>query len=191
MGLLSSLRANIKATIVATVMGSSVLVLLLSPSALAAERVVLRYRMFQRSVPVEDLTTFVETGETTRQLRSYFRLSGQDPERIRRALANEVEVDVVPLDRVLNSFLGDAILDQMGGFVHTPSGTADREALRSALILSASDDNRISLIEVIQNYPTRELHVNGNRIVATYRQIQNIQETITNALEKIGLPWTR
>jgi hypothetical protein len=95
----------------------------------------------------------------------------------------------VPLDRVLNSFLGDAILDQMGDFVHTPSGEADREAMRSALILSASDDNRISLIEVIQNYPTREMHVNGNRIVATYRQIANIQETVTNALERIGWPW--
>jgi hypothetical protein len=170
-------------------MGSSVLVMLLSPSALAAERVVLRYRVIERSVSVEDLTTFVETGETTRQLRSYFRLSGQDPERIRRALSNEVDVDVVPLDRVLNSFLGDAILDQMGDFVHTPSGEADREAMRSALILSASDDNRISLIEVIQNYPTREMHVNGNRIVATYRQIANIQETVTNALERIGWPW--
>jgi hypothetical protein len=188
-GLFSSSRANIRAKIVATVMGSSVLVMLLSPSALAAERVVLRYRVIERSVSVEDLTTFVETGETTRQLRSYFRLSGQDPERIRRALSNEVDVDVVPLDRVLNSFLGDAILDQMGDFVHTPSGEADREAMRSALILSASDDNRISLIEVIQNYPTREMHVNGNRIVATYRQIANIQETVTNALERIGWPW--
>jgi hypothetical protein len=184
MGLFSSFRVKALAAVV----GSWFVVGISSSSALAAEQVVLRYRVIERSVPVEDLTTFVETGETTRQLRSYFRLSGQDPERIRRALSNEVEVDVVPLDRVLNSFLGDAILDQTSEFVRTPSDEANREAMRSALILSASDDNRISLLEVIQNYPTRELHVNGNRIVATYRQIQTMQETITNALEKIGLP---
>jgi hypothetical protein len=186
MGLLSSFRTKL---LMAAAGGILAEMLLMPSSGLAAERVVLRYRAIQRSVAVEDLTTFAETGETTRQLRSYFRLSGQDPDRIRQALTDEVEVGVVPLDRVLNSPVGDVILDQTSDFVRTSSDEANREAMRSALILSASEDNRISLLEVIQNYPTRELHVNGNRIVATYRQIASIQETIANALEQIGWPW--
>jgi hypothetical protein len=174
----------------------SVVALLISQTgAIAAERVVMRYGPFERSASVEELTRFVETGETTRQLRAYFRMSGQDPEQFRQLLAREVEVDVVTLDRLLNNAVGNVVLDQMGNFIHTPSGETNREAMRSALILSANDGGQISLLEVMQNYPTREIHVNGDRAVSAYRQIQAVQETATNVreglsgiLETLGLP---
>lgn len=169
--------------------------LLMSQSAIAAERVVMRYGAFERSASVEELARFVETGETTRQLRAYFRMSGQDPEQFRQLLGREFEVDVVTLDRLLNNIVGDVILDQMGNFVHTPSGETNREAMRSALVLSASEDGKISLIEVMQNYPTREVHVNGNQALSAYRQIETIQQRartvrrgLSGILETLGVP---
>ncbi|WP_416670378.1 alpha/beta hydrolase [Egbenema bharatensis] len=169
--------------------------LISSTEAIAAERVVMRYGPFQRSASVEELAHFVETGETTRQLRAYFRMSGQDPEQFRQLLSREVEVDVVTLDRLLNNPVGDVMLDRMGRFVHTPSGDANREAMRSALVLSASDGGRISLIEVMQNYPTRQIHIDGNEAVAAYRQISTIQQRadsirrgLSGILETLGVP---
>jgi hypothetical protein len=169
--------------------------LLMSQSAIAAERVVMRYGAFERSASVEELARFVETGETTRQLRAYFRMSGQDPEQFRQLLGREFEVDVVMLDRLLNNIVGDVILDQMGNFVHTPSGETNREAMRSALVLSASEGGKISLIEVMQNYPTREVHVNGNQALSAYRQIETIQQRaravrrgLSGILETLGVP---
>jgi hypothetical protein len=166
-----------------------------STQAIAAERVVMRYGSFERSASVEELTHFVETGETTRQLRAYFRMSGQDPEQFRQLLSREVEVDVVTLDRLLNNPVGDVMLDQMGRFVHTPSGDTNREAMRSALVLSASDGGSISLLEVMQNYPTRQIHVDGNQAVAAYRQISTIQQRadsirrgLSGILETLGVP---
>lgn len=158
------------------------------PQTLAAEQVMLRYNVLERSVSVDELTEFAETGEASRELRTYLKNSGQDPERVRELLSDEVEVRQLFLDEVLNSGPGEVILDQMGDFVQTPSGEANRQALRSALVLSASDDDRISLIEVLQNYPTQEVHVNGNRVASAYRQIQDIQESITDVLDVIGLP---
>jgi hypothetical protein len=155
----------------------------------------MRYGPFQRSASVEELTHFVETGETTRQLRAYFRMSGQDPEQFRQLLSQEVDVDVVTLDRLLNNPVGDVLLDQMGRFVHTPSGDTNREAMRSALVLSASNGNRISLLEVMQNYPTRQIHINGNEALSAYRQISTIQERadairrgLSGILETLGVP---
>jgi hypothetical protein len=169
--------------------------LLLSQSAIAAERVVMRYGPFERSASVEELARFVETGETTRQLRAYFRMSGQDPEQFRQLLGREFEVDVVTLDRVLNNIVGDVVLDQIGNFVHTPSGETNREAMRSALVLSASDGGKVSLIEVMQNYPTREVHINGNQVLSAYRQIESIQQRtravrrgLSGILETLGVP---
>lgn len=164
------------------------IVLASQPKTIAAEQIVLKYHMIERSVSIDDLTTFVETGETTAQLRRYFRLSGQDPEHLRQILSEEVEIDVVMLDRALDNAVGDIMLDEMGDFVHTPSEEANREAMRSALILSASDDDRVSLIEVLQNYPTSEIHVNGNRVHTAYRQIQNVANAVSGILESIGLP---
>jgi hypothetical protein len=54
------------------------------------------------------------------------------------------------------------------------ANTASRQAIRSALILSASPDNRVSLIEVIQKYPTAEVELEGERILQAYRQIDAI-----------------
>lgn len=170
-------------------------VLVSQTSGNAAEQVVMRYGVLQRSASVEDLTRFVETGETTRQLRAYFRMSGQDPEQFRELLSREVEIDVVMLDRMLNNAVGDVVLDQMGDFIHTPSGETNREAMRSALILSASNGGRVSLLEVLQNYPTREIHVNGDRAVNAYRQIHAMQEGVSTVreglsgiLETLGIP---
>lgn len=156
--------------------------------AFAAEQVMLKYNILERSISVDELAEFAETGETSRELRTYLKNAGQDPERFQELLSEEVEVRQIFLDEVLNSAPGEFILDEMGDFVQTPSGEANRQALRSALVLSAREDDRISLIEILQNYPTQEVHVNGNRVASAYRQIQDIQENITSVLDVIGLP---
>ncbi|HEY9643817.1 MAG TPA: alpha/beta hydrolase, partial [Coleofasciculaceae cyanobacterium] len=76
---------------------SGLIVTALSPRATAAERVVMKYQIFRRSVAVADLTQFAKTGETTRPLRTYLRMSGQDPDKIRKTLTDEVDVNAVTL----------------------------------------------------------------------------------------------
>jgi len=67
----------------------------------------------------------------------------------------------VILDKVLNSRIGNVILDQLTQVIHTRSHQADKQALRAALVVSASKDRQITLIEVIQNNPTKEVEVEG------------------------------
>lgn len=149
-------------------------VLLLSSSALAADRVVLKYRIFSQSISVKELSTFTETGELSNSLRINLALARQDPKAIRRYLTDPVRVNAVFLDRVLNSPVGNFILDQISQVIHTPSRRADRQALRGALVLSASRDNTITLIETIQNYPTSQLEVEGDRLESAYLQLSRL-----------------
>jgi len=58
-------------------------ILLSSSSAIAAEQVVLKYRIFRESISVEELTTFAETGELSTSLRLNFALARQNPKVVR------------------------------------------------------------------------------------------------------------
>jgi hypothetical protein len=155
-------------------LGISSAVLSIGTRAIAAEQVVVKYKIFRESISVAELTTFVETGEASSELQSYLRTSQQNPENVRRLLGRETNVNVVTLDRALNNPVGNLVLDQISLAVHPPANTASRQAIRSALILSASEDNKISLIEVIQKYPTAEVELEGERISQAYRQIDAI-----------------
>ena len=177
------------ATLAIALAGAAVLGLVIpgSSSAIAAERVVLRYSFIQRSVAVADLAKFAETGEMSRPLRTYIRMSHEDPKNVRETLTKPVAIDAVMLDRVLNSFAGEALLSQLSQYIYTRSEDANVPALRSAMVLSASGDNQITLLELLQNYPTQEVLVNGNRLLAAYQEIQGISEKLKGVLGNIHL----
>lgn len=166
-----------------------------SGSAFAAEQVVLKYRIFRSSISVKELTNFAQTGELSTSLRVNLALAKQNPKAIRQYLTQPVAVNVRLLDRVLNSPVGNVVLDQISEAIHTPSRKADRQALRAALILSASRDypdssgqnsrNTISLIEIIQNYPTSEVEVEGEVLERAYRQLSQLAKTLQDLQQRI------
>ena len=163
--------------------------------AFAAEQVVLKYRIFRSSISVKELTNFAQTGELSTSLRVNLALAKQNPKAIRQYLTQPVAVNIRLLDRLLNSPVGNVVLDQISEAIHTPSRKADRQALRAALILSASRDypdssgqnsrNTISLIEIIQNYPTSEVEVEGEVLERAYRQLSQLAKTLQDLQQRI------
>ena len=141
-------------------------------SVQAAERVVLKYSVLRVSVSVEDLSKLAKTGETSRSLKTYLKLANRKPEELRSLLNRNVDVDPVFLSKVLNSFAGGMVLNPIGEVIHTPSKRANKESLRGALVTSALSDNNIRLIEIFENYPTEEIHVDGDRLVEVYQNIE-------------------
>lgn len=150
--------------------------------AFAAERVVLKYRIFRESLSVEELSTFAQTGKLSTGLKIDLALAQQNPKAIRQYLITPVKVNPIILDRVLNSPVGNVILDELSQVIHSPSGKADRQAWRSALAISASDDGQITLLEIMQNYPTAEIEVDGERLESAYRQLRRLQVSLKDLL---------
>lgn len=159
-------------------------ILLSSTTAIAAERVVLKYRIFRQSISVNELTTLAETGELSRSLRIKLALARQDPKLFRQYLTQPVKVNPVLLDRLLNNRIGNVLLDEISQAIHTPSGQADRQALRSALIISASGDRQITLVEILQNYPSADVEVEGDRLENTYRQLRRLGGSLQDLLSR-------
>jgi hypothetical protein len=142
--------------------------------AQAAEQVILKYSILRESVSVAELSTLAKTGETSNSLKAYLKLANKQPEDLRALLNKNVDVDPVFLSKMLNSFAAGMILDPLGEVIHTPSKKANRESLRGALVTSALSDKNIRVIEIFENYPTQEIHVDGDRLVEVYQDIEGL-----------------
>jgi Alpha/beta hydrolase of unknown function (DUF1400) len=164
------------------VLGLVILTGILAPVARAdaAQSVVLKYRFLRETISVSELSTFARTGELSSKLKTYLKLAARDPEQLRRALTQEVSVDPNLLSRILNNSIGELLLDQVSEVVHTPDNIANRESLRGALVSSALPDRKITLIETLENYPTPEVHVEGERIVEVAQKLGKLFKSLPN-----------
>jgi len=140
----------------------------------ASQSVVLKYRFLRETISVAELSNFARTGELSPTLRTYLKLAGREPDQLRRALTQEVKVDPNLLSRLLNNPIGELMLAQVSEVVHTPDNIANRESLRGALVSSALPDGKVTLIETLENYPTPEVHVEGERVVEVAQKIGNL-----------------
>lgn len=140
----------------------------------ASESVVLRYSIFQQSLSVSELSTLARTGELSSSLRAYLERANRSSDELRQVLTQEIPVDPILLSQILNSSPGEFLLDGVSQVIRTPSGTASRQSLRAALVGSALSDGEIQLIEVLENYPTQEVYVDGDRLDQIYNQINQV-----------------
>jgi hypothetical protein len=149
-----------------------------SPSVQLAQipdkSLVVTFGPFESSISLEELVTFVNTGTLPRGWQFYLRVAGIEQEDLRRVLSQEVSANVTFLDDTLNKLLGEYALFQVGQIVHTRSRQANIQALRSALVLSASDDGKLTFLEFLGNYPNPELYFDGSKAASLGQKITGL-----------------
>ncbi len=138
----------------------------------AAEKLVFTYGLLGDSVTVQELEVFAETGKVPTMLRPYLRLTRTDPEVVRNFLTQEVTISYKTLDKTLNTLPGEYLLFQVGKIIHTPQRVANVQALRAALVLSALKDNKITLLEFLQQYPGQQVTVDGVALLRAARKFR-------------------
>ena len=153
--------------------------------ALSSEKIVFTYGGVTESVSLEELQNFAEKGETSRSIDFLLNSGKQNPFLIRWILKQEFPANTKLIYQLLNTAPGEFLLSQTSDVVSSKSERADVVALRGALIASASNDNVISLIELLENYPTQQVYING-KIVAKVRQ--NLSWFIREANRYIETP---
>ena len=142
-----------------------------SSKALASEKVIFQYAGATQSITIEELQTFANTGEISPALDSLLKFGKQNPLTIRWILTQQFPADTELIYDLLNTAPGEYVLSQTGNVVSSKSERANIPALRGALVTSASDDRLISLIELLENYPTKEVYVNGKVLAKAQRNL--------------------
>lgn len=169
----------------AVILGAGITCLTASPS-FAADRLVFRFGPLGRSIPIEDLRTLADTGRVTPQLRWYINIANVEPADFQQALTQEANVNQRLIDRVTYSLPGEFALSQIGNTIHTRSRQANIQALRAALLLSTREDNQLSLIEFLEEYPTPEVHVDGRSLLTFVQDVNRVRgqvQPVVTAIE--------
>ena len=162
---------------------ASVTITLGSNRVLASEEVIFTYGGATQSVPIEELQAFAETGETSSSVDFLLSQANQNPFLMRWILKQEFSADTKLVSDLLNTMPGEYVLSQTGNVVGSKSQRANVTALRGSLIRSASDNGLVSLIELLENYPTRQVYVNGKILVKIRENLDRLIEDTSKYIE--------
>lgn len=172
-----------KTSIVIAIAG---MIIYLNPNrAKASEEIIFTYGGATQSVSLSELQTFAATGEMSPSLNFLLNFSKQNPGMIRWILRQEFPADTKLVYDLLNTSPGEYVLSQSSNVVGSKSERANVKALRGALVASASNDNVISLIELLENYPTPRVYVNG-KLLAQMRS--NLNQFVEETSKYIQIP---
>ncbi len=170
------------ASLLATLLLGASATFFLDNNAIAAEKIVLKYGPLAQSIKVSDLENFVKTGQTTPTLATMLRISKQSGDTVRGLMSLELGVSVLTLDRILNSKLGENALFELGKTMRTRSRFESDKALRAALVLSSADNGKLSLLEILQKYPTSEINLEVGNIGATVEKLKGLTGNLQDLL---------
>ncbi|MEO1692398.1 MAG: alpha/beta hydrolase [Cyanobacteria bacterium J06631_6] len=171
---------------IAIALCSAGMVVALHPSqAVASERIIFTYGGLTQAVSLEELETFAATGETSPALKTVLKSSRQNPFLIRWILKQEFPANTKFIADLLNTAPGEYVLSQTGNAIGTKTEAANVKALRGALVASASDNNLVSLMEILENYPTQDVYVNGKILI---KLRQNVSQLVKETSQYLKIP---
>ena len=160
-------------------------------SAPAAETITFSFGPIERSISVDSLELYAEEGRVTSELAPYIRYAENFdpalPEQIRGLLSQRVDTDVVTVAQFAYTLQGEYVLEQAGEVFRTGARLSGAKGLRAAAILSAADEAEgLTLINVINRFPTPTLRVNMRQGLAIARQATEALNQSRQALDFIS-----
>ncbi|QHG15442.1 alpha/beta hydrolase [Nostoc sp. ATCC 53789] len=151
--------------------------------SLAAEKVTVRYGLFEQSIPVADIRNYGEKQKASSDLQSFLDyLSAKEKEKFQEALQVKMSLDIVALDKLINTGMGKQILSFASGAI-ARRDQASTQALRSALIIGAKSPEGLGLISFLEAYPSNQLVVDVSKI-SKLVGLANSSSNSANALPK-------
>lgn len=151
-----------------------------STGAQAADRVVLVSGAFRRSIPIAEFETLATTGKPTGLLGDLLRLGKQNPKLLSKLLNEKVSLPIPLVSRLLNTRIGDAVLDRIALIIHpTRAPQEGVVALRSAVVLGIDEGGgSLNALGFLKAYPTREMAVNIPQLLVLSQKASSISDLI-------------
>ena len=161
--------------------------------AQSAEKIKIIYSIFSRTITVDSLKTFAESGNSSKSLRNILNATGSSDEKIQSILNNEFEIPITIASKLVYSEIGNVFLNRLSSILHTPNTNDERTgmlALRSSVIKGLYTGNgKINLVSFFESYPTKTVILNVNALSKVMNKVQSISELLdfftSKPLEKI------
>ena len=164
-----------------------------APKAQSAEKIKIVYSIFSRTVTVDSLKNFAESGKSSKSLRKILNRTGSSDNEIQSVLNKSFEIPITIASKIVYSEIGNVVLNRLSSILHTPRTNDERTgtlALRASLIKGLDTGNgKINLVSFFESYPTKTVILNVNALSKVMNKVQSISELIdfftSKPLEKI------
>ncbi|MFM7239419.1 MAG: alpha/beta hydrolase [Cyanobium sp.] len=153
----------------------------ISTGVQAAENLVFVSGAFRRSIPVADLDHLATTGEARGLLGDVMAFARQKPAEVAKLLKTELTLPVVLTSRLLNTRIGEAILNRVALILYPlKASRAGLPALRAGVINGlVAGDGRLNAIGFLRAYPVDELEVNIPALLAVMKKASSISQLVS------------
>lgn len=156
-GLKQSLRWGLAALVGTTVLVAH------APQAQALDRIKLQYgSLINMDLPLSEIETFATTGQASSNLQLLLDVSKMDKKSAQNLLGQEMAIDGTLVNRLLQTYLGEVMLQQVGTMVKGTSPTPAWQDIRAA-IGAAATDGKLSGLEILKAYKPSVLEIDGQK----------------------------
>ena len=143
----------------------------LAAPAFCAERISFQLGEFERSIPVSELVDYAAGNPPGIALADILRLfKPSEQQALRKALNQSAPVNAVMASNYLSTALGRRTIQQLVKLILQPTDVAGN-ALASALIEGAANDNSLGLIDVLHAYPLPTIPVDVAAVGSLLRSL--------------------
>jgi predicted dienelactone hydrolase len=148
-----------KSSLISLVLGVSAV--FFPVAVVAAERITLNFPPFgQFYLKVDDLETFVATGEVSSELAYYLdRLSPQQVARLPELLSTPLELHPLSIAKFSNSTIGETVIQNFGKGIRANVNQNGFLALRGAIIAAAFDSKGLTVMNLLYQFPLETVYV--------------------------------
>ena len=161
----------------------------LATPAAAAERISFQLGEFERSIPIAELVDYAAGKSPGTALADILRLFKPSEQRaLRKALNQSAPVSAVMVSNYLSTALGKRTVQQLVKLINQPTDVAGN-ALASALIEGAANDDSLRLTDVLQAYPLPTIPVDVAAVGSLLRSLTqnfNLQNKLYSRLAALG-----
>jgi len=162
------------------------LVAFLPTKVWGAERVYINYGPVEFSLPISSLTAYAKEGKIDSELEIYAGyVNSKQLSQLREALLTRIDVTPVATSQFLYSPIGEILLQRLGEVIQTKAHQSGFYALRSALILSAASPDGLTLLNVLQKFPTYGIRLNSTRAFEIVDELSRVIQQTEKAIAAI------
>ncbi|MDY6897916.1 MAG: alpha/beta hydrolase, partial [Cyanobacteriota bacterium] len=154
--------------------------------AYSAEKIQFFYGPVGSTIEIKELEEIAKTGKLENNssiLDNY--LSDEQLVLFQSLLNTRFEIDVVGISQISYSSAGSKLLERLGQIIQTENSLNGFKALRAALIFAADDEEGLTVMNVIRQFPLETIQINLPLTLKLAKENQEIFEKQTGVVANI------
>jgi len=178
---------NFKLGLALVNLGLSVAPVVMASPVQSATKIYIPYGPLEFSLPIAALEVYATEGKIEPELAFYANyVEPQQLEKLRQVLVTPIEVSPVAIAQFLYSPQGEAILERLGEVIQTKAGQEGFYAIRAALIKAAAKPEGLTLLGVLQEFPTYGIKINSARSFEIIEELSRLSRQTQQAIAAVN-----